>query len=83
MGRLEDKTAFISGAAGSIAFANAGIFGDVATVEDYDEAVFERVLAVNVLGPFHVAKHALRATRPGSCACRSTSLAQTSPEISA
>ena len=124
MARLEDKTAFISGAAGSIgaatarrfvaegarvvlsdvdadrlhaladelgaeaavadvtdsaavadavalageldiAFANAGIFGDVATVEDYDEAVFERVLAVNVLGPFHVAKHALRAMRPG------------------
>ena len=124
MGRLEDKTAFISGAAGSIgaatarrfvaegarvvlsdidadrvhaladelgtpaavadvtdsaavadavafageldiAFANAGIFGDVATVEDYDEAVFERVLAVNVLAPFHVAKHALRAMRPG------------------
>jgi NAD(P)-dependent dehydrogenase (short-subunit alcohol dehydrogenase family) len=48
-----------------IAFANAGIFGDVATVEDYDEAVFVRVLAVNVLGPFHVAKHALRAMRPG------------------
>ena len=124
MGRLEDKTAFISGAAGSIgaatarrfvaegarvvlsdvdadrlhsladelgataavadvtnsaavadavalageldiAFANAGIFGDVATVEDYDEAVFAHVLAVNVLGPFHVAKHALRAMRPG------------------
>jgi len=110
VGRLEDKTAFISGAAGTIgaatarrfaaegarvvlsdvdadrlraladelgmeaavadvtdsaavaeavalageldiAFANAGIFGDVATVEDYDEAVFARVLAVNVLGP--------------------------------
>ena len=126
MGRLEDKTAFISGAAGSIgaatarrfvaegarvvvsdidadgldalvdelgsaavpavadvtdsaavaaavaraggldiAFANAGIFGEVAPVEDYDEAVFERVLAVNVRGPFHVAKHALRAMRPG------------------
>jgi NAD(P)-dependent dehydrogenase (short-subunit alcohol dehydrogenase family) len=47
-----------------IAFANAGIFGDVATVEDYDEAVFAHVLAVNVLGPFHVAKHGLRAMRP-------------------
>jgi NAD(P)-dependent dehydrogenase (short-subunit alcohol dehydrogenase family) len=124
VGRLDDKTAFISGAAGSIgaatarrfvaegarvvlsdvdadrlhaladelgaeaavadvtdsaavadavalageldiAFANAGIFGEVATVEDYDEAVFAHVLAVNVLGPFHVAKHALRAMRPG------------------
>jgi NAD(P)-dependent dehydrogenase (short-subunit alcohol dehydrogenase family) len=48
-----------------IAFANAGIFGDVAAVADYDEDVFERVLAVNVRGPFHVAKHALRAMRPG------------------
>ena len=48
-----------------IAFANAGIFGEVAPVTDYDEAVFERVLAVNVRGPFHVAKHALRAMRPG------------------
>ena len=124
MGRLDDKTAFITGAAGSIgaatarrfvaegarvvlsdldaeplhalagelgaeaavadvtdsaavaaavekagaldiAFANAGVFGDVAPVADYDEAVFAHVLAVNVLGPFHVAKHALRAMRPG------------------
>jgi NAD(P)-dependent dehydrogenase (short-subunit alcohol dehydrogenase family) len=126
VGRLEDKTAFISGAAGSIgaatarrfvaegarvvasdvdaerlhalvdelgdaavavvadvtdsaavaaavaqagdldiAFANAGIFGAVAPVAEYDEDVFERVLAVNVRGPFHVAKHALRAMRPG------------------
>jgi NAD(P)-dependent dehydrogenase (short-subunit alcohol dehydrogenase family) len=48
-----------------IAFANAGVFGDVAPVADYDEAVFAHVLAVNVLGPFHVAKHALRAMRPG------------------
>jgi NAD(P)-dependent dehydrogenase (short-subunit alcohol dehydrogenase family) len=48
-----------------IAFANAGVFGDVAPVAEYDEAVFAHVLAVNVLGPFHVAKHALRAMRPG------------------
>jgi NAD(P)-dependent dehydrogenase (short-subunit alcohol dehydrogenase family) len=48
-----------------IAFANAGVFGDVAPVAEYDEAVFAQVLAVNVLGPFHVAKHALRAMRPG------------------
>ena len=46
-------------------FANAGIFGDVAPVAEYDEDVFERVLAVNVRGPFHVAKHALRAMRRG------------------
>jgi NAD(P)-dependent dehydrogenase (short-subunit alcohol dehydrogenase family) len=48
-----------------IAFANAGVFGSVAAVVDYPEDVFERVLAVNVLGPFHVAKHALKVMRPG------------------
>jgi NAD(P)-dependent dehydrogenase (short-subunit alcohol dehydrogenase family) len=48
-----------------IAFANAGVFGEVATVVDYPEDVFARVLAVNVMGPFHVAKHALAAMRPG------------------
>jgi NAD(P)-dependent dehydrogenase (short-subunit alcohol dehydrogenase family) len=48
-----------------IAFANAGVFGSVASVVDYPEDVFERVLAVNVLGPFHVAKHALKVMRAG------------------
>jgi NAD(P)-dependent dehydrogenase (short-subunit alcohol dehydrogenase family) len=48
-----------------VAFANAGIFGTVAPVTEYPEEVFERVLRVNVLGPFLVAKHALRAMRPG------------------
>jgi NAD(P)-dependent dehydrogenase (short-subunit alcohol dehydrogenase family) len=48
-----------------VAFANAGIFGEVADVADYPEDVFERVLAVNVRGPFHVAKHALNAMLPG------------------
>ena len=48
-----------------VAFANAGIFGAVADVADYPEDVFERVLAVNVRGPFHVAKHALNAMLPG------------------
>jgi NAD(P)-dependent dehydrogenase (short-subunit alcohol dehydrogenase family) len=48
-----------------VAFANAGIFGEVADVADYPEDVFERVLAVNVRGPFHVAKHALKAMLPG------------------
>ena len=47
-----------------VAFANAGIFGDVASVVDYPDDVFERVLAVNVRGPFHVAKHALAVMRP-------------------
>lgn len=48
-----------------VAFANAGLFGVVAPVTEYPEDVFERVMAVNVLGSFHVAKHALRVIRPG------------------
>jgi NAD(P)-dependent dehydrogenase (short-subunit alcohol dehydrogenase family) len=48
-----------------VAFANAGIFGVVAPVTDYPVDVFERVLAVNVLGCFLVAKHALRVMEPG------------------
>jgi NAD(P)-dependent dehydrogenase (short-subunit alcohol dehydrogenase family) len=48
-----------------VAFANAGLFGVVAPVAEYPEDVFERVMAVNVLGSFHVAKHALRVMRPG------------------
>ncbi len=48
-----------------VAFANAGVFGEVASVADYDEAVFAHVLDVNVRGAFHVAKHALAAMRDG------------------
>jgi NAD(P)-dependent dehydrogenase (short-subunit alcohol dehydrogenase family) len=46
-------------------FANAGIFGVAAAITEYPEDIFERVLAVNVLGPFHVAKHALPKMRRG------------------
>lgn len=48
-----------------IAFANAGVFGVVAPVTDYPEEVFERVLAVNVLGSFLVAKYALAKMESG------------------
>ena len=48
-----------------IADANAGMFGTAAPVVDYPQDVFERVLAVNVLGPFLLAKHALAAMRDG------------------
>ncbi len=48
-----------------IAFANAGIFGVVAPVSEYPLDVFERVMVVNVIGSFLVAKHALRAMEPG------------------
>src|SRR3954452_20760100 len=39
-----------------IAFANAGVFGVVAPIADYPEDEFRRVLDVNVIGPFLVAK---------------------------
>jgi NAD(P)-dependent dehydrogenase (short-subunit alcohol dehydrogenase family) len=48
-----------------VAFANAGVFGEVAPVVHYPEDVFERVLAVNVVGPFLLAKHALAVMRDG------------------
>jgi NAD(P)-dependent dehydrogenase (short-subunit alcohol dehydrogenase family) len=48
-----------------VAFANAGVFGVVAPVTEYPVDVFERVLAVNVVGSFLVAKHALAVMRTG------------------
>lgn len=48
-----------------VAFANAGVFGVVAPVSDYPLEVFERVMAVNVVGSFLVAQHALRVMQPG------------------
>jgi NAD(P)-dependent dehydrogenase (short-subunit alcohol dehydrogenase family) len=48
-----------------VAFANAGVFGVVAAVTDYPVDVFERVMAVNVMGSFLVAKHALAAMEDG------------------
>ena len=48
-----------------VAFANAGVFGVVAPLTDYPVDVFERVMAVNVIGSFLVAKHALKVMRPG------------------
>lgn len=48
-----------------IAFANAGVFGEVAPIADYPEDVFDRVMAVNVKGAFLVCKHALPVLREG------------------
>jgi NAD(P)-dependent dehydrogenase (short-subunit alcohol dehydrogenase family) len=48
-----------------IAFANAGISGAITPITDYPEDVFDAVLAVNVRGPFLVAKHALAVMRDG------------------
>ncbi len=48
-----------------VAFANAGVFGTVAPVTDYPLDVFQQVMAVNVLGSFLVAKHALGVMQKG------------------
>jgi NAD(P)-dependent dehydrogenase (short-subunit alcohol dehydrogenase family) len=40
-----------------VVFSNAGISGEVVPIEDYPSDVFARVLAVHVLGTFHVLKH--------------------------
>jgi NAD(P)-dependent dehydrogenase (short-subunit alcohol dehydrogenase family) len=48
-----------------VAFANAGVFGVPAPITDYPEDVFDRVMAVNVRGPFLLAKHAMAAMRDG------------------
>ncbi|HEX9940966.1 MAG TPA: SDR family NAD(P)-dependent oxidoreductase [Thermoanaerobaculia bacterium] len=42
---------------------NAGIAGRGATIEDLDEADLARVIAVDLLGPFHVCKAAVRAMK--------------------
>jgi NAD(P)-dependent dehydrogenase (short-subunit alcohol dehydrogenase family) len=48
-----------------VVFANAGIFGVIAPVTEYPQDVFERVMAVNVLGTFLVAKYAVPKMRRG------------------
>lgn len=48
-----------------VAFANAGISGAIAPIGEYPEDAFDAVLAVNVRGPFLVAKHALAVMRDG------------------
>jgi NAD(P)-dependent dehydrogenase (short-subunit alcohol dehydrogenase family) len=48
-----------------VAFANAGIVGAIAPMTEYPEDVFDQVMAVNVRGPFLVAKHALAVMRDG------------------
>jgi len=47
------------------AFANAGIAGANAPIAEHSTDAFERVLAVNVVGPFLVLKHAMAAIRDG------------------
>jgi 3-oxoacyl-[acyl-carrier protein] reductase len=41
------------------AWANAGLAAPFSTIEDYDEDLFDRLMAVNVKGPWLLAKHAI------------------------
>jgi NAD(P)-dependent dehydrogenase (short-subunit alcohol dehydrogenase family) len=49
-----------------VAFANAGVFGEVAPVTEYPVDVFEQVMRVNVVGSFLVVKHALAVMTRGA-----------------
>jgi 3-oxoacyl-[acyl-carrier protein] reductase len=43
------------------AWANAGLPAPFASIEDYDEGLFDRLMAVNVKGPWLLAKHSITA----------------------
>jgi 3-oxoacyl-[acyl-carrier protein] reductase len=43
------------------AWANAGLAAPFSTIEDYDEDLFDRLMAVNMKGPWLLAKHAISA----------------------
>lgn len=67
MGRLDDEIAILTGAAGSIGAASARRFvaeGTRVVLGDLQPApLLDRVLRINVRGPFLLAKHALGAMR--------------------
>jgi NAD(P)-dependent dehydrogenase (short-subunit alcohol dehydrogenase family) len=48
-----------------VVFCNAGISGAICPIVDYPEDVFDRVMAVNVRGPFLGCKYALPKMRDG------------------
>src|SRR6201991_3878160 len=48
-----------------VLFCNAGVAGEICPVVDYPEDVFDRVMAVNVRGPFLGCKYALPRMRDG------------------
>jgi NAD(P)-dependent dehydrogenase (short-subunit alcohol dehydrogenase family) len=48
-----------------VLFCNAGVAGAICPVADYPEDVFDRVMAVNVRGPFLGCKYALPRMRDG------------------
>ena len=57
-----------------IAFANAGVFGEVAPITEFRREVLERVLEVNVVGSFLLLKHALAAMERGGSAIVNSSV---------
>jgi NAD(P)-dependent dehydrogenase (short-subunit alcohol dehydrogenase family) len=48
-----------------VLFCNAGVSGEICPIVDYPEDVFDRVIAVNVRGPFLGCKYALPKMRDG------------------
>jgi len=57
-----------------VAFANAGVFGEVAPITEFRREVLEQVLEVNVVGSFLLLKHALGAMERGGSAIVSSRL---------
>jgi NAD(P)-dependent dehydrogenase (short-subunit alcohol dehydrogenase family) len=57
-----------------VAFANAGIFGEVAPITEFRREVLEQVLEVNVIGSFLLLKHALAAMERGGSAIVNSSV---------
>jgi NAD(P)-dependent dehydrogenase (short-subunit alcohol dehydrogenase family) len=68
-----------------VLFCNAGVSGEICPVVDYPEDVFDRVMAVNVRGPFLGCKYALpRMNEGGSIVITSSVVGTTSdPGIAA
>jgi NAD(P)-dependent dehydrogenase (short-subunit alcohol dehydrogenase family) len=57
-----------------VAFANAGVFGEVAPITELRREVLESVLEVNVVGSFLLLKHALAAMERGGSAIVNSSV---------
>jgi NAD(P)-dependent dehydrogenase (short-subunit alcohol dehydrogenase family) len=57
-----------------VAFANAGVFGEVAPITEFRREVLEQVLQVNVVGSFLLLKHALAAMERGGSAIVNSSV---------
>lgn len=63
-----------------VLFCNAGISGEICPVTDYPEDVFDRVMAVNVRGPFLGCKYALPRMTDGGCIVMTSSVVGTTSD---